>query len=54
MRGAWYTHGDGEGAVGGGIFAKTEKTPPLQSGVCGDAIACRIAILVPSIATLWP
>ena len=31
------------GAVGGGIFAKTAKTPPLQSGVCGDFIAIRIA-----------
>ena len=30
-------------AVGGGIFAKTAKTPPLQSGVCGDIIAIRIA-----------
>ena len=30
------------GAVGGGIFAKTAKTPPLQSGVCGDIIAIRI------------
>ena len=27
------------GAVGGGIFAKTAKTPPLQSGFCGDIIA---------------
>ena len=25
--------------VGGGIFAKTAKTPPLQSGICGDGIA---------------
>ena len=33
----------GTGAVGGGIFAKTAKTPPLQSGVCGDIIAIRIA-----------
>ena len=32
--------GDG---MGGGIFAKTAKTPPLQSGVCGDFIAIRIA-----------
>ena len=32
--------GDG---MGGGIFAKTAKTPPLQSGVCGDFIALRIA-----------
>ena len=31
------------GQVGGGIFAKTAKTPPLQSGVCGDGIAIRIA-----------
>ena len=31
------------GQVGGGIFAKTAKTPPLQSGVCGDFIAVRIA-----------
>ena len=30
-------------AMGGGIFAKTAKTPPLQSGVCGDGIAIRIA-----------
>ena len=29
--------------MGGGIFAKTAKTPPLQSGVCGDGIAIRIA-----------
>jgi len=36
---AWYTYI----AVGGGIFAKTAKTPPLQSGVCGDIVAgdCR-------------
>ena len=26
-------------ATGEGIFAKTAKTPPLQSGFCGDAIA---------------
>ena len=32
--------GDG---MGGGIFAETAKTPPLQSGVCGDFIAIRIA-----------
>ena len=32
--------GDG---MGGGIFSKTAKTPPLQSGVCGDFIAIRIA-----------
>ena len=32
--------GDG---MGGGIFAKTAKTPPLQSGICGDGIAIRIA-----------
>ena len=32
------------GAVGGGIFAKTAKTPPLQSGVCGDIIAIRIVL----------
>ena len=32
-----------QGTVGGGIFAKTAKTPPLQSGVCGDFIALRIA-----------
>ena len=31
------------GQVGGGIFAKTAKTPPPQSGVCGDFIAIRIA-----------
>ena len=29
--------------VGGEIFAKTAKTPPLQSDVCGDGIAIRIA-----------
>ena len=40
--------------MGGGIFAKTAKTPPLQSGVCGDTIAIRIAILEPSIATRRP
>ena len=34
--------------MGGGIFAKTAKTPPLQSGVCGDFIACHIAIQMPS------
>ena len=28
--------------MGGGIFAKTAKTPPLQSGVCGEGIAIRI------------
>ena len=28
--------------VGGEIFAKTAKTPPLQSGVCGDIIAIRV------------
>ena len=33
----------GRGAVGGGIFAKTAKTPPLQSGVCGEGIALSIA-----------
>ena len=32
--------GDG---MGGGIFSKTAKTPPLQSGVCGDFNALRIA-----------
>ena len=31
------------GQMGGGIFAKTAKTPPLQSGVCGDFIALHIA-----------
>ena len=31
------------GTGGGGIFAKTAKTPPLQSGVCGEGIALRIA-----------
>ena len=35
--------------VGGEIFAKTAKTPPLQSGVGGDAIAIRIAIQMPPI-----
>ena len=29
--------------MGGEIFAKTAKTPPLQSDVCGDGIAIRIA-----------
>ena len=29
--------------MGGGIFAKTAKTPPLQSGVCGEGIALSIA-----------
>ena len=33
------------GAVGGGIFAKTAKTPPLQSGIGEDIIAGRIAVL---------
>ena len=50
-RRAWYARRvEGTGgevcaawAVGGGIFAKTAKTPPLQSGVCGDFIALRIA-----------
>ena len=28
--------------IGGGIFAETAKTPPLQSGVCGEGIAIRI------------
>ena len=32
--------GDG---MAGGLFTKTAKTPPLQSGVCGDFIAIRIA-----------
>ena len=27
MRGAWYTHGDEEGAVGGGIFALRRPRP---------------------------
>ena len=36
---AWYTCME---AMGGGIFAKTAKTPPLQSGVCGDIIAVRV------------
>ena len=31
-----YTHdGDGGWELGGGIFAKTAKTPPLQSGIAG-------------------
>ena len=25
-------------AMGGGIFAKTAKTPPLQAGVCGEGV----------------
>ena len=29
------------GAVGGGIFAKTAKTPPLQSAIAGILIAMR-------------
>ena len=49
---AGHHHGEGRhpigcahmgGQMGGGIFAKTAKTPPLQSGVCGDFIALRIA-----------
>ena len=49
---AGHHHGEGRhpigcahmgGQMGGGIFAKTAKTPPLQSGVCGDGIAIRIA-----------
>ena len=39
--------GDG---MGGGIFAKTAKTPPLQSGVCGDFIALRFATQMSPIA----
>ena len=35
--------------VGGGIFAKTAKTPPLQSGVGGDAIASQMP---PIVATM--
>ena len=31
------------GAVGGGIFAKTAKTPPLQSAIAGILIATRRA-----------
>ena len=31
--------------MGGGIFAKTAKTPPLQSGIGEDIIAGRIAVL---------
>ena len=38
------------GAVGGGIFAKTAKTPPLQSGVCGDAIAIQMPPIAPPCA----
>ena len=38
------------GAVGGGIFAKTAKTPPLQSGVCGDGIAIQMRALPPPCA----
>ena len=44
--------GDG---MGGGIFAKTAKTPPLQSGVCGDGIAIpmlAIAASMPHMETL--
>ena len=29
-----YVHG----AMGGGIFTKTAKTLPLQSGVCGESV----------------
>ena len=25
--------------AGGGIFAKTAKTPPLQSGICEEGVA---------------
>ena len=32
---AWYTCME---AMGGEIFAKTAKTPPLQSGVCGEVV----------------
>ena len=42
--------GDG---MGGGIFAKTAKTPPLQSAICGDFIALRIATqMSPMAATM--
>ena len=37
------------GKMGGGIFAKTAKTPPLQSGIGGDIIAIRIARHTPPI-----
>ena len=49
---AGHHHGEGRHPIGcaardgmgGGIFAKTAKIPPpLQSGVCGDFIAIRIA-----------
>ena len=49
---AGHHHGEGRhpigcahmgGQMGGGIFAKTAKTPPLQSGVCGEGIALSIA-----------
>ena len=32
MRGAWYAHGDGEGAVGGGIFALRRPRPYSRHG----------------------
>ena len=35
--------------TGGEIFAKTAKTPPLQSGVGGDIIAIRIVRQTPPI-----
>ena len=38
-------------AVGGEIFAKTAKTPPLQSGVGGDIIAIQIRPLPSSMET---
>ena len=40
--------GDG---TGGEIFAKTAKTPPLQSGVGGDIIAIQIRPLPSSMET---
>ena len=43
---AWYTCME---AMGGEIFAKTAKTPPLQSGVGGDIIAVCIARQTPPI-----
>ena len=37
--------------TGGEIFAKTAKTPPLQSGVGGDIIAIQIRPLPSSMET---
>ena len=45
---------EGRALAGGRGNLRVAKTPPLQSGVGGDAIATRIAILVPSTATRRP